>query len=307
VLTDTKLAPALPGGKPALRRPVSIAFLILAHRQPRPFARLCDRLAAGGDGIFAHIDARADLAPFAAAAGARVHFLADRVAADWAGYSLVEATLQLIRAALAHGNADHLSLHSGADYPLRPLAMFRRHLAVHPEVEFIQVDDHASTHPAFRARHEKYWCEPPRTSGKRLLESLRHCWPGRRRFPGGLRPWSGSQWWTLTRPCAAWLADRLEQDRALVHFLRHTLVPDELAFPTLLMASPFRDRIAGDHLRCIEFPPGSPHARTWRAADLPRLLAHPGFFARKFDGDDPERLLDRLDERLGAAAGCAAG
>ena len=67
-------------------------------------------------------------------------FCRSRVRVHWGDYSVVEATLRLIREALRRPEGyDRLVLLSGADYPIRPLEDLRDHLAAHPEDEFINL------------------------------------------------------------------------------------------------------------------------------------------------------------------------
>lgn len=276
-----------------------VAHLILAHEHPERLARLTHRLADGNDSVFVHLDARFDAAPFVAAVGPAVRFTARRHACEWSGYGLVEAALELIRCALADGEADYFSLLSGADYPVRALPEFRAHLRAGGDREYFSLRPAGIVPPGHGVRFQSYWFGGRQTGIAGRIEKLLRYVPWRRRLPRGLQPCFGSQWWTVTRPCAAWLAETLAADPALPRFFRHTLIPDELVFPTLVSASPFAGRLAGTHLRLIEFPAGSAHPRVWRESDLPRLRGPGIFFARKFDPAVDPVVLDRLDAAAG--------
>lgn len=277
---------------------VRVAHLILAHSQAPQVARLAHRLRSADDHVFLHVDARVDASPFRAALDPRVQFLSHRHPSPWGAYGLVTATLALMRAALADQSIAYLSLLSGSDYPLRPLAALHTHLRAHPDHEHFALSPISAPNPRFQRRYQRYWFGGRRTGMSGQLESLLHRLPWTRTLPDGLTPRFGSQWWTLTRACASWLVDRLDRDPGLVRFFRHVMIPEEFVFPTLIASSPYSENITGSNLRCIEFPPESSHPRVWRNADLPRLLADPAYFARKFDSATDPEVLDRLDANL---------
>ena len=277
-----------------------VAHLILAHQQAPQVARLARRLLAADEAVFLHLDARIDPSPFLALLDPRVRFLGRRHASPWGTYGLVAAALELLRAALADRSVDYLSLLSGSDYPLRPLSALHTHLDAHPGREHFSPILSMADNPRFQRRYQRFWFGGRRHGISGQLESLLHRLPWIRTLPDGLVPHCGSQWWTLTRNCAAWLVDRLDRSPELVRFFRHVMIPDELVFPTLLASSPFTAKITGENLRCIEFPPELRHPRVWRRSDLPRLLGETAFFARKFDSETDSAVLDLLDAHLDA-------
>ena len=279
-----------------------VAHLILAHHQAPQVARLARRLLAADDAVFLHLDARSAPNPFHALLDPRVQLLNQRHPTPWGTYGLVAASLALMRAALADLSTDYLSLLSGSDYPLRPPSSQHAHLRAHPDDEHFSYMRSMDHNPRFQRRYQRYWFGGCRDGISGQLQSLLHRLPWIRSLPEGLVPHFGSQWWTLTRPCAAWLVDRLDRDHELARFFRHVMIPDELVFPTLLASSPFAPKITGANLRCIEFAPEARHPRVWRETDLPRLLAEPAFFARKFDSDTDPTVLDLLDAHLESPA-----
>src|ERR1035437_3117888 len=134
-----------------------IAFLILAHTDPVHLGRLCRALDHHAR-IFVHLDAKTDIRPFLAQPISKnVVFIADRVRVSWAAYSQVEATLRLMREALASGHDfPHLVLLSGQDYPIKPLSQLHACLNDHADHELIKFVD-ASVSPAYRVFYEHYW------------------------------------------------------------------------------------------------------------------------------------------------------
>src|ERR1700751_2946071 len=100
---------------------MKIALLLAAHAYPELLVRLIKRLEDPVASIFIHIDKRADIRPFAALLRDRknrgVH-LVPRVRCHWGTFGQVNASLSLLRAALADKDATMFILLSGQDYPL---------------------------------------------------------------------------------------------------------------------------------------------------------------------------------------------
>jgi hypothetical protein len=105
-----------------------------------------------------------------------------------------------------------------------------------------------------------------------------------------LRPYHGSDWFTLSRRAVDVLL--AAPDAVIDHFL-HTIVPTEAFAHTVLVASGLR--LVNDNRRWTEFTPGSANPRVLGLADLDAALASGADFARKFD--DPA-VLNEIDRRL---------
>src|SRR5581483_7661547 len=98
---------------------MKIAYLYLVHQHPQLVRRVIDRLAGDDAAFFIHVDAKSDAAPFASLRGPKVSLLERRVPVYWGEFTQVEATLLLIREALAASERyDYFAFISGSDYPL---------------------------------------------------------------------------------------------------------------------------------------------------------------------------------------------
>ena len=140
---------------------MQIAYLILAHAQPQQIGRLTRRLAAPGVRFYLHIDANTPDEAFAAmqqevARSCAAATWIARQPCRWGGFSLVDASLRLIEAALAD-DCDWLVLLSGQDYPLQSNADIAARLANCGQAGFIDLRDPASFN--VRYRHEAYHLE----------------------------------------------------------------------------------------------------------------------------------------------------
>ena len=283
---------------------MKIAYLILAHAHPRQLGRLAARLAGPGVHLYLHIDANTPPDIYRAMQDSveQSNLPATWIARQpcrWGGFSLVEATLHLMRAALADG-CDWLILLSGQDYPLQAHHVIASRLLRSGMAGFI--DMRAQAQFDVRYRFESFHCE--RLNGKaadrwlqKLQRTLNHMGL-RRHLPLPLQQvYAGSQWWMLSAPVCRWLLDFCEAYPRIIPFFRRTLVPDEMFFQTLLAHSAFASQLQADPLRLILWPEGAWSPRTMTEDDIPQLLASSALFARKFAPDGHVSTL--LDQSRG--------
>lgn len=247
---------------------MKIAFLILAHDRPEQVAELARTLVgAAADGVaFVHYDVRSPADDFARLAAAvagepRIRLVAERVAGRWGSFGLVEAPLNALAEIEAAGveggiEPDYVILLSGACLPCRPVAALERYLAENAGREFIEVADKAWIGNGWRDERWQYrfWFDHKTQHGAEWLSFQTQRLLGlRRRFPAGLEPRFGSQWWALTwDTCRAMLLD-MARDPARLDFFRTVWIPDEMVIQTWVAALVQPDEIAGHGLTHFQF------------------------------------------------------
>ena len=303
-----------------MRPNCSIAYLVLAHADPAQLQRLLKTLEGDEAAFYIHIDGKADLAAFKRATEgiSSVYFCEPRVKVTWGAFSVVEATLRLLEAALLHPGAmscNRFVLLSGADYPIASNQEISRFFAKHPNREFIRgfaIRD-AGRPQLWRIRGRHFRELAPRYSWLRpplfAVESGLRLFP--RRLPSKTVFVCGSQWWALTRACAQFCLNFARTDRDLVRLFKTTFAPDEMFFHTIVHNSQFAreadvpepfvdDVVRSGSLRFyanLHYLPNN-----WictredaRAAlnGSPRQL-----FARKFSSDRSYSAMDLIDESL---------
>jgi hypothetical protein len=299
----------------AREQSVKIAYLILAHSQPQHLRRLIRAVCMPRARAFVHIDAKSDIGQFAEVCGSGATLCSERVAVYWGEFSLVEATLALLRTAMWHEwEFDYFVLLSGADYPLCPAAYIEHFFARHAGREFINLVAMPSERASkplsrltdYRVRSGNPWTLPTRVA-RRTLQHLRLL-PNQRDFHrafGELKPYAGSQWWALSREACQHVLNFVERERAVVDFFRNTWFPDEMLFQTILGNSIFRRRVARN-VTYTDWGQGGAHPGVLHDGHLARFAAPLGvladdvygrgevLFARKFNDSDAP-LLARVD------------
>ena len=130
-------------------------------------------------------------------------------------------------------------------------------------------------------------------------------------FSNKLSCFAGEAWFCANRLAAEYLIDfhntepalanhYRRADRALVHHgrrLGHAICPEESYYQTILCNASHL-KISDNHWRYIDWSQGGPHPahpKTLLMEDLLQLQKSTAHFARKFDTDVDEKILDVLD------------
>jgi hypothetical protein len=281
---------------------MKIAYLLFAYKNPKLIQATVDFLAGADAAFFVHIDAKADLRPFEGLRGANVVFTDRRIPVYWAEFSGVEATLLLIRQALAaRQRPDYLVLLSGSEFPLRSRRYIHAYLEAHRGIEYITMQKMpAPGKPLDRLDTVRY----PTTRPVRrfVFRALAKAGLGRRdhrKYLGSLEPYSGNTWWAISGAAGQYVVEYAQAHPELAKFFEYVHAPEETYIHTILGNSPFRSRVRRNLVYEDWSGPGGrarPEMLTARHVDLFESqtevtlqdLHGPGelLFARKLSDDD---------------------
>jgi hypothetical protein len=280
---------------------MTINYLILAHQNYEHITRLIGSLDAPGASFFVHIDQRRR-ENYSNEAG-NVFVIRDRVKVNWGCYSMVEATLRLIKTAVNKRPADYYILLSGADYPIRSNEDIRRVLSARREFIHMKPVPYPRK-PMSRFRY--YFIEYNKKIKNlswiffRSVEAMMRVLGIRRKVP--FRVFAGSQWWALTGECINYILETIESDSRYIRFFKHSLIPDEAFFHTIIGNSPFMEKVANTLTFTHWTEKYSPQLINEEHLELFREMSHnhmgdPKVFARKFDKSN-RHLPEAIDREL---------
>jgi Core-2/I-Branching enzyme len=285
----------------AVRRPGPVAVIVLSHRGPHQVQRLVDRLRTGDD-VFVAVHHDPGGAPLALEPASNVALVPDPIRCRWGGYDLVLASwraLQWVSATVPE--LSWVLLISGQDYPAMPVTAIERELRASPRDAFLRhfrIDDD----PALDVHPWQQLCRTRYLHRRRApLVHKAIPWPRRHPFHDGFHAYAGDMWFNLSRDAVDQVLDRTDRATALLRFLQHAPIPDEMFIASLVCNEPGLD-VVNDRRRYLRFERGARHPHTLGAADVPTAVSSDAFFARKLSEDTDPAALDELD-RAAAAAG----
>ncbi len=303
---------------------MNVAYLILAHTDPPQLHRLINALDGEHASFFIHIDKKVAISPFVRMLGSRknVRFLGRRQRITWGGFSVVQATLSLMREALNDASiCDYFVLLSGQDYPIKSNKFLLDHLDKHRGREFINYV-RIRGKPFLEWKINMFWPNERfvinrilhRTRRLMLLRSVQMFLFRRGGFPVGYEPCIGAQWWALTRECVRYILCFVEKCNYFLDFYRYVHSPDEGFFHTIVINSNY-GRNCGPEASYTTWPGSSyriavggylityfrgtrGHADVLDEADFSILRDSPCLFARKFSSSKSLRLIDEINRSL---------
>jgi hypothetical protein len=230
----------------------------------------------------------------------------------WGKYSLVEATLKALKRLVeSHNPPDWFILLSGADYPVKSADKIVYDLSTsafdaHISHKWIRFNDYESDWQ--RLCYDRYCAVQFELSLiKRLHPASGLITLSHPVFTSWLTPFSrnfscfaGEYWFCANKSAIEYIVKFHRARPALANHYRrrdvYTIVPDESYCQTILCNSHLK--ISQNNWRYIDWSPGGLHPKTLLTEDLTTLRCSTAHFARKFDPDVDEGVLDALDELI---------
>lgn len=221
-----------------------VAIGVLAHERPDQVRKLIEALADGDVVIVLHVDARCPL-PVAefVPEGSNVVLVENRVKVWWGHLSVVDAAIEIMRAAAAL-EPEAFSLISGACWPTRaPHAIVERLCAEGPRAPAGHLGA-APMRPGWWTRLDRFHLSRPAPK----LVKMGTVWIGirlpRRRRSRIPPPYGMNFWLDLRGDVLAWVVAELDRDPGYRRAFRFTHLADEVFFNTLLMNSRFAPELS---------------------------------------------------------------
>lgn len=248
---------------------------------------------------------------FSAIDGENTFFCKQRVPVHWGEFSLVQATLMMIREALEHPtHYDYFVLLSGSDYPLRNGEYIRAFFEDNTGLEFMNLMKlPAPGFPIAKINKLRYPSDKPvRRFATRALGRLGLAQRDFKQWLRGLQPYCGSQWWAISRDAVKYIVEFTQVNPHVEGYFQNTFTSDEMFFHTILGNSPFRSKIRRN-LVYLDWPKPrehpliltDEHLRLFESLEKVYVEDEWGhgeaLFARKFS-DDNLNLLDKIDEMI---------
>ena len=222
-----------------------IAFILLCHKNPEAIIQHAQRLTVTGDYIAIHFDARAKAEHFKAisqalAGNPNVTFAKRRVKCGWGEWSLVEATLLALQAAVdAFPRATHFYMLSGDCMAIKSAEYAHKFLDAE-DVDYIESFDFFESDwiktgmKGDRLYYRHWFNERKRKWLFYASVKLQRRLNMRREIPADLQIMIGSQWWCLRRRTIEWILELCRTRPDVMRFFRTTWIPDETFFQTLV-------------------------------------------------------------------------
>ena len=272
-------------------------LVITAYKDVRMLNRL---IAATPEdwGIFVHLDRKSPVRAEDVSHRARV-FRWKKI--HWGAPAHLEVMVQLLRTAFEAGEWDYFHLVSGQDFYAVAPSRFDEVLGTEGK-NYIQCRPlpiegfpWGQGLDIFRCRSICSWVDVRRRFwgrvDKLLFKVQKQCWLDRR-LPG-MALYKGLVYCSLHRPFVGWVLSN-GTAAGLLRRLRHSIVPEEVYFHTLIMNSPYKDTVENRHLRFDDWS-GPAKPATLDASHADAVIRSGALFCRKVETGVSDELLRRLE------------
>lgn len=277
-----------------------IAHLILTYTDPKQTERMIRKMLHKDADFYIHVDKKFDINPHLFLKKIpNVYFINNRIDVKWAGYNTVKATFECIREIIGKGiDYSFINFLSGQDYPLVTAENMLIFFEENHGKEFLSFRDYKNDWKEGLIRMEKYFLSNYNFRGKNILENIINYIMPKRKLPYNLHPFGKSMFWMLSPEAALYVVEKVEGDKKLANFFSFCWGSDEFVFQTVLMASPYRQKIVNNNFRYIDWSLGGANPKILTEDDFDAIKNSKMLFARKVSQMKSSKLLDLIDTHL---------
>ena len=296
---------------------MKICYFISAYKLPEQVVRLVKKLDSPGTWFYIHVDKRSGDQIFQVIKEdlrslENVVFL-KRHSSYYGSFGHVRATLKGIDTLLrSNSDFDYVVLLTGQDYPIKTNVYIQDYLNANYGKSFMSHytladpfsgkwrerlsrlyyfnEQGSHTFPGYKVfRHVLYkmWKVSKSTMDLELF------------FPTGITPFFGNAYWVLFRKHVEYIAKFVHRNPGYLGFFKHTRVPDEVFFHSILLNSGDCSYIVNDDLFYIDWSEHKSSPAILTTQHLTQLQNTEDLFARKFDTTVDGLILDLIDSQVG--------
>lgn len=293
------------------------AYLIMVHTRFNQVTKLLELLDDKENDIYIHIDQKVSDAVriFKEMLLPKVKkskmFFVNQHNVMWGGESQIETELELLKAATKR-KYDYYHLLSGMDLPIKTQKEIQEFFQNNKGKEFI----HFGSNEDAKKRCQYYWFYQEKLGNvanankiKKAFNKLRLLSVFAQEFIGidRVNKYSsyktiavGSNWFSITDSLARYVTSK---EQEILKCYKNTYCCDEVFLQTLVLNSSFKSNLYSNavddyhaNMRNIDWKRGRPY--TWKNTDFNELMASDYLFARKFDEQVDNLIVNRIYKRL---------
>ena len=270
-------------------------ILILAHKNHNQIMRLINHLKTDFD-LYVHIDKRNKL-NIKSFDNVNIY---KKYKVYHGGVSQVITTLFLLKEA-AKNNYDRYIFISAQDVPLKTNKEIVDFFDTNKNKEYISYENIENSEAiykemSFRINAYNFGKLYRKLLSRKFRELISNFPPIKRITPKNI--YYGSSWWNLTNNAIQYILDYIEQNPNYLKRFNYTWGSDEFFFQSILLNSKFKDNCVNDCLRYLVWNGGTPFNLEMKDYDDIKNNINDNLFARKFDENIDNDIIDKLYKDL---------
>ena len=270
---------------------VRIAYLILAHKNPKAINEMIDALDYPSVDFYLHIDKKSNIIGDINKK-TNVYFTSNRIDAKWGHISLVESMLELLKNVReSKREYDYVWFISGQDYPIKSNEFIQNFFVQNFGYNFIEIIPKEDERYRRYLKRNQTWYPTWGASPKFIMRVLRKIYNYmtggmtrslfKRKNILGVDWFFGSQWFAITYETMTYVLDEVDSKPYLKYF-KNCICPDESFFQTIISNSQYADKIK-DYLTYVDWSEGKKNPKILSLEDYEQLKSSDKLIARKFN------------------------
>lgn len=272
------------------------AILITAYKDIQQLKELVVFFDAQSFNVYIHLDRKSKFSPeeIPFLKEPQVKLISTRYKVNWGGFNHLKSYLYLSNEALKDEENFCFHLITGQDFPVKPKSYFlkfgkeqirepRDYLA-HHEVPFSRWSGGGVNRLTYYHLYDFFDAKKYKTEIRKFVRLQKKLGLIRKLPKDFLQLHGGSTYWTLSKDALTYVVDYTKNNPKFFKRFRYSFCAEELYFHTILLNSPFANRVVNDNLRHIDWSVdrgSTPVVLDER--DYGVLVQGNCLFARKFD------------------------
>lgn len=238
-----------------------------------------------------------------------VMLVSRKYSVNWGSINFLKSYLFLAEQALKNKDIGRFHLISGQDLPIKSSGSIKQYFNDHVDTEFISYWDMPAAHwkdnggmdrlrmlmPYEYFDYRSYW-------GKKVLHQfwkIQRILKLNRPFNLNMKLYGGHSWWSLSSECLQFIINYTKNNPSLLTRLKFSFAADEIYFQTVLLNSPFKDKIENNHLRYFDWVTRNGNCPAiLDETDFTKLINSNALFARKFEHPVSSKVIKMLKNQL---------
>ncbi len=283
------------------------AYLVMAHDQFPILFRLLHDLDDERNDIFLHIDSKSRKAPLEKIKKSVTRanlYLVERMKVNWGGYTQIKCELHLLENAMKKGTYSYYHFLCGTEFPLKNQNDIHAFFDANQGKEYIEYDMHSEFIKRVKYYHFFNECgRPGLRNGIRFLENTFRKWMLKLQESMGIDMtkkydmtfMKGNANWSITENLAKFVLEKKEEIQKIY---LHSYCADEVYLHTIVYNSSFFDNVYRDsdgntsNMRKQQWAKNMNNC--YHMNDIDGLLESQVLFARKFSGEEGERVIEQI-------------
>ena len=259
---------------------MSIAFLILAHKNPAQVALLIKSLIDMNFRVFVHVDLKSNIQDYIEEAQKisktnNVVWCRRRYNVTIGQFSLVEATLSSLEEILNYKEIYYTILLSGQDLPIRTKSFIR---------DF------------FLKNRNSILIEYFKIPSQNLFDGGIIRFPSFEEIDPKIPLYAGSSWWSAPNIFLSEVMDFINLNPLLKLYFQKVDIPEESFFQTIFLnlENNFDVNLINDNYRLILWDKNAPHPKILTQSEMSKIKNSSAILARKFDINIDSNIIFNL-------------